>query len=178
MLLGSVPDVGVPPIAWVPRGQAVHEGVTYGFGEDGGRRNGLAPGVAIHQRVVGVADLRQGQPVYQDAVGLAEGVAQNQPTDGPAHGQRGGDSNVEAVDLVGRGGTDPEGYDAAPDSLGQPDPFAGGKNLAVAEPPDAGATGRKDYGRCHHWSSQGAAAGLVNPDEELLLGPNRPFPDE
>ena len=179
MLLGAIPDVGVPAVAWVARREALHEQIADGLGEDGRGGDGLAAGIAVHQRVVRVADLGERQAVDQDAMrGVARGERRllHQPGDRAAHGQRGRDPDVEAVDLAGRRGPDGEGERPFADPPGQLEPDPRRQDLAVAQPADRAAADRKDDGRGHHWTSQWAAARFIDADEQKLFGPCRPLP--
>src|SRR3954451_1009194 len=132
VLLGPIADVGGPAVSGVPGGQAMHQSVSDGLGENGGGGDGLTAGVPINQGLVGVADFWQRQPVDEDSEGLTaievaaatlaqgkagEARAADQTGNGPPHRNGAGHPNVVVVNLV-RGGV------AHPKSHGLPaDPF-------------------------------------------------------
>ncbi len=107
MLGGAVADVGLPAVAGIPRRQPLHETVAHRLGENrrGGHR--VATRVAVHQRLVRVADLGKRQAVDQDAIGAGGAdPAGGAAVDRAAHRERGRDPDVEPIDLAARGGAD------------------------------------------------------------------------
>jgi len=61
MLLGAITHVGEPAVPRMPRSQPVHQGVAHRLGQDGGGGDGLAQGIAVDQRLVGIPDLGKRQ---------------------------------------------------------------------------------------------------------------------
>jgi hypothetical protein len=86
------------------------------------------------------------------------------------HGERGGDPDIEPVDLARRRRADRETQGALPDPEGEPEPDSRGQHLAVSQPAHRAAPGRKDDGRGNHRSRQWAAARFIHTDEQQLLG--------
>jgi len=133
----------------------------------------VAECVAVHQRVVVVAQFRHRVAIHQQPGRGGAVEAAEEPGHRAAHGERGGPPDVQLVDFAdGRGGhADREGV--LPDQVRQRVAPGLREGLAVT---DAGHRLRalgKDDGRGHHWTSQGAAACFVHADQEP---PVRPAP--
>lgn len=94
---GAVAGVGGPAVAGVAAGEALHEMVADGLGNDAGRCDRVAVGVAVHQGLVLVPNLPERKAVDNHAVRCEAGEGALQRT---AHGHGGGDPDIVAVDLA------------------------------------------------------------------------------
>ena len=112
--------------------------------------------VAVHDRVVRPHRLLEaGDPeaVHEDVVVAAE------PGERTAHGEVGGMVDVEAIDLLDRGGADAHGEGPAADLRRERLALGGRERLGVADPRDAVGVDPDDHGGGHHGS-----AGRRDPD--------------
>lgn len=115
MFRTPVPAVPVPAISLVPAGQSAHESIPHRLGDDAGGRDGVAIGVAVHECLVGMPDFGHGEAVEEQAGTRGRGEAGEHALDRPAHGEGGGDADVETIDFADGCTADPDGEGGAAD---------------------------------------------------------------
>ena len=148
--------------------QAAHEFIADLLGDDAGSGDGGAVGVAVHQGLMGIAQFGEWQAVDQDLPGIE---AIEDTGHGATHGDGGGDTDVEAVDLAngGSGYRDAEG--ALTDTGNEPFALGGAQELGVAKSGDALDVGGEDDGGGDNGSGEWTATDFIDADEEMTDRP-------
>ena len=91
--------------------------------------------------------------------------------DGAAHGDGGGDADVEAVDLANRGGSDGDAKGPLANAGDESLALGRAQQLGVAEAGDALDVGREDDRGGHDGTREGTATDFIYADEEVTDGP-------
>jgi hypothetical protein len=115
MLRTAVSTVPVPPIPLVPICQSAHQAVTHRLGDDPGRGDRVAIGVAVDKGVVRVADLGHPKAIDQQAGMRGSGEADERPSDGPVHGQCSRHANIQLINFPNRRTPDADAERRSPD---------------------------------------------------------------
>src|SRR2546430_1857484 len=169
VLRGRVAFVRLPEIARIPGGETVHQRIPQHLGDHRRRRDRMAPGIAIHDRLVRAAELGTGQPVDEHMRRRKAQAPQR-----ARHGENRRAPDVEPVDLPDARGADRQGEGALADLDRELLALRGAEHLRVIEPTDRLHTDRKDDGRGDHWTSQGTAADFIDTgDDAAAFAPQR-----
>jgi hypothetical protein len=99
--------------------ELLHPAVAVGFGEDGGRGDGVRKGVAVDEGLLGEGKV-DGGGVYEQVVGGA-----GKGFNGPTHGKPGSLEDVDGIDFGGGGGGHRPGEGALFDQELEALPFGG-----------------------------------------------------
>src|SRR5882762_9317122 len=169
MLGRRIASVRFPEIAGVTRGQQIHQIVAQHLGDDGRRRDGVAPGVAVHDGLVLASELGARQAID-------EHVRRDdaEPPQRAFHREDRGAADVEAVDLVDAGRADREGGGTLTDLHGELLALQRREHLGVVEPADRLRAHWKHDGRGDHWTRQWTAADFIDSgDDAPTFAPQR-----
>src|SRR6267378_1078900 len=169
MLGRRIASVRFPEIAGVPHREPVHEVIAQDLGDDGRRRNGVAPGVAIHDGLVLAPELGARQPID-------EHVRRDdaEPPQRALHREDRRAADIEPVDFVDAGRPDRHGVGTLTDLHGKLLALQRREHLRVVEPANRLHTHRKHDGRGDHWTSQWTAADFIDSgDDAPTFAPQR-----
>src|SRR5882762_9955399 len=169
MLGRRIASVRFPEIAGVTRGQQIHQIVAQHLGDDGRRRDGVAPGVAVHDGLVLASELGARQPIDEHV--------RRDDTEPPRrafHREDRRAADIEPVDFVDAGRPDRQGVGTLTDLHGELLALQRREHLRVVEPANRLHTHRKHDGRGDHWTSQWTAADFIDSgDDAPTFAPQR-----
>jgi len=171
MFLGTVSHVGFPAIERMSQCKAAHELIADLLGDDAGGGDGGAVRVPVDEGFVRVAEFRERESIDQDLPGFEAAKSTEDTADGAAHGDGGGNPDVEAVDLANRGGGngDPEGTLA--NAGDEPLTLGRAQQLGVAKAGDALDVSREDDRGGHDGAREWTATDFIDADEQVTDSP-------